>query len=51
MKLCGGSVIFDVPALIVAQFLLSGKRNTDEQLLPFSIHDDPFKQAEHGVLY
>lgn len=43
MKLCVGMVIFDVPALIVAQFSLSVKRNTDEQFSPLSTSGNPFK--------
>lgn len=43
MKLCGGTAIFDVPALIVAQFSLSVKRNTDEQFLLLSTRGNPFK--------
>lgn len=43
MKLCGRTVTFDVPALIVAQVLLSVRRNTDEQVLLLSTHSNHFK--------
>lgn len=43
MKLCCRTMIFDVPFLIVAQFLPSVKRNTDEQFLLLSTSASPFK--------